>query len=190
MRRQRQLLIAVGVCAATAIASVLLAVAASPLQPGSPGADPGEPGTPTPAPATALGATDVAYLQLMIPMNESVLRLLEIAADPTYDGIATNHRAELTRMRAVLAAAAVPEGNLHDGHELPGLFSDAQLAAVAALDPAARPGRVRAMLREHLTQSERVSTGETRSGTDPGTVAIATTMIETRKAQLAQLSGE
>jgi hypothetical protein len=170
------------VLVATAV-SVPLAVATTPDRPATPVVA----GRPT-APDTALlGSTDIAYLQLMVPMDVGAVRLVALAGDPALAAVVAGHPAELARMRALLGAAGLPEGDLHDGHELPGLFSARQLDEVAALPLPERRARVADLLREHLAQGRRICAGAARNATAPAVRALAVDLGAVRTSQLARL---
>ncbi|GIF63448.1 hypothetical protein Ais01nite_14830 [Asanoa ishikariensis] len=168
---------------ATAVA-VPLTVATTSSRPATPAvAGP----APTASAAAYLGATDIAYLQLMIPMDVGAVRLAALAQDPALAAVVADHPAELARMRALLRAAGLPDGDLHDGHELPGLFSERQIDEVAALSPPARDARVADLLREHLTQGERVSASAAEVAEDPAVRALAVELGAARTSELARL---
>ncbi len=169
---------------ATAI-SVPLTVATTPDRPVTPVVA-GRPAV-LPTAAAVLGPTDIAYLQLMVPMDVSAVRLVSLAEDPAIAAVVAGHPAELARMRALLGAAGLPDGDLHDGHELPGLFSDRQLDEVAALPLPERRARVADLLREHLAQGERISAGAARNATDPAVRALAVDLGALRTTALAGL---
>ncbi|MEV4539529.1 DUF305 domain-containing protein [Asanoa sp. NPDC049518] len=177
-------LAAVGVLVATAVA-VPLTVATTSSGPATPAVAGPPPTGPT---ATAvLGPTDIAYLQLMIPMDVGAVRLAALTQDPALAAVVADHPAELARMRDLLRAAGLPDGNLHDGHELPGLFSDRELDEVAALSPPARDARVADLLREHLAQGKLVSASAADAAEDPTVRALAVELGAARASELAQL---
>lgn len=146
-------------------------------------------------PAAGFNPTDVAWLQLMIPMNERMLRLLDLApaqaADPAVRAlaarIATGHRAELTELRAALRRSGTPEVDVHAGHDMPGMVPLAELAAARTTRGAAFDELVRTGLRAHLAQSVLVARGERTAGAEPGVKALAAGFETSRGAELARL---
>jgi uncharacterized protein (DUF305 family) len=158
---------------------------------------------PGPAPASAPAAvapvafnpTDVAWVQLMIPMDERLLRLLALApdrsADPELralaDRLATAHRAEVVRLRALLRRSGVPEVDVHAGHDMPGMVPLAELARAATVRGAAFDRIVVTGLRAHLAQSAKVARSEQAAGAEPATRTLAAESESGRAAELARL---
>ncbi|WP_146057490.1 DUF305 domain-containing protein [Streptomyces sp. SM12] len=145
--------------------------------------------------AGSLSGTDLAWLQLMAPMNERTLLLLglvtELTGDTSFagfaDDLAATHSAEAERMRTLLAEAGVPDTNPHEGHDMTGMVTDEELAeieAAAEFDDAAL-----AALREHLEQSAMLSRSARDAGTDRDTTALADELAELRATQLTELEG-
>lgn len=197
-------------CAAPADGTGSAGAAAEDTAPPDPGTT--EPGTTEPDPGTTesgtagagpaggeavagtLSGTDLAWLQLMAPMNDRTLLLLDLVRDradsPALRDFAgrleTGHRAELRRMRALLAEAGVPDTNPHEGHDMTGMVTDEELREVrgagAGFDRTAL-----AYLREHLAHSELLSRAAEESGSDEETVALAAELAALRAGQLAEL---
>jgi uncharacterized protein (DUF305 family) len=155
-----------------------------------------------PAPATApqttsTNGTDAAWLQLMIPMDEQAVRLVEsIPAgrlDPATSKLAAvagaRYRADLAQLRALRTRSGVPESNVHKGHDMPGLMTDADLDAVATARGPELGRLVSTLLREHLAQSVVLCRGERASGADQPVKALAASIERSRAARLAQLPG-
>jgi hypothetical protein len=145
--------------------------------------------------AAPLRGTDAAWLGLMIAMNESVLVLLERAGprltDPALAGFVTTlagtHRGELADLLGHAERGQVPLTGEHAGHELPGIVTPADLAAIEALRGTAFDSAVRECLREHLEQGARLSASEQRGGTDAATKELARRIEEARRADAAKL---
>lgn len=159
-----------------------------------------EAATPTETPvdeagAGGLSATDLAWVRLMIPVNEQLLPFLdalaERAEDPALAAFAADlvpgHEAELEALHALLSEAGVAYVNLHEGHNMPGMVTEDELAALAALDGPAFDEEALAHLDEHLTRTAEVSRAETEAGTDPATVALAADLDRARSTQSAEL---
>ncbi|GGP71302.1 DUF305 domain-containing protein [Saccharothrix coeruleofusca] len=142
--------------------------------------------TPTPPPPPAFNPTDTAWLQLMIPMNEQALPALDLAP-PELAGFAAavkeSHQRELVHLRRLRAEAGLPDTNLHAGHQMPGLVTEADLAALR-LSPSGLAGE----LREHLDQSALVARGELDAGANQAVKDLAAAVSSARTAQLAELS--
>ncbi|MEV4535922.1 DUF305 domain-containing protein [Asanoa sp. NPDC049518] len=178
--------IAVLIATALAIAGVRL------LDRGSDGAD----GAP-PAQATiVLNATDDAFLQLMIPIDESALVFLTeaqtLTRSPALRALAAElvgtHQAELTEMRALLARGGTAEQNIHEGHRMPGMIFDDQQAELRSTPEAERDGQAIALLRGHLEQCEVLANGEETAGGTDETRSFAVRLKQVRTEQLAKLS--
>ncbi|NJQ08257.1 DUF305 domain-containing protein [Streptomyces lonarensis] len=143
--------------------------------------------------AHGLSGTDLAWLQLMAPMNDRTLLLLELVGESGDDAelgafageLALTHAEETTRMREILDEAGVPDTNPHEGHNMTGMVTDDELAEIAAasdVDAAAREA-----LHEHLAQSAMISGSAAENGSDEATTALAAELAETREGQLASL---
>jgi uncharacterized protein (DUF305 family) len=156
----------------------------------------GHPPSPSTAEASGFSPTDTAWLQLMIPMNERVLPVLDLAAR---DGsiaavrklgeeLAAAHREELTHLRDLRSRAGVPDVNVHEGHDMPGMPTAAQLDALRAARGERFDRLFVAYVRAHLDQSLKVTRGELTAGTDPRALSAAEALADTRTAQLRSLA--
>ncbi|MEV7969700.1 DUF305 domain-containing protein [Sphaerisporangium sp. NPDC088356] len=187
--------------AATAVllaASLATGCAATPPAPRPPAAPGGQATAPSPAACPAagdFGPTDVAWVELMIPMDELALRMLALVQDKSADPdmkrlaarISTAHRSELVKLRQLLLRSGVPETNPHQGHNMPGMVTPEELGAIGRTSGAAFDRLVTEHLREHLKQSVVVAQGEQRSGTNQDTKTLAAGMEKSRASQLADL---
>ncbi|MET7395740.1 hypothetical protein ABZS66_19830 [Dactylosporangium sp. NPDC005572] len=182
---------AVGLVAVAAVVALILWARSGP----EPSREPSPPVAAASAPAvtSSLSPTDLAYLQLMISLDDSALPLLEIlAADPAQAAFAKTaadgHRAELAELRAALVAGGgVEDSSIHAGHDLPGMVVDADLAAVRAVPAAQRTAKAVEVLREHLTGTTALCTSEGRAGADPATKAAAARILDAHGKLLAAL---
>lgn len=142
---------------------------------------------PAPAPAASpFNATDTAWIQLMIPMNEQLLPALALAPPdlvPFAAEVKESHERELAQLKRLRERAGLSDDNPHAGHQMPGLVSEADLAALR-LDPSGLPAK----LREHLEQSALLARGEQDSGADRETRDLAASIGTTRAAQTARLA--
>ncbi|WP_447006875.1 DUF305 domain-containing protein [Saccharothrix isguenensis] len=141
--------------------------------------------SPEPATPSPFNATDTAWIQLMIPMNEQLLPALDLAP-PALAGFAAglraSHEQELVDLKRLRDRAGLADANVHAGHQMPGLVSQADLAALR-LDPSALPAK----LREHLEQSASLARGEQDSGADQESRELAGAIASKRAAQTAEL---
>jgi uncharacterized protein (DUF305 family) len=151
-----------------------------------------------PPPATSAGSavvtagsrfngTDLAWIQLMIPMNEQLLPVLALADERSPDPavaaltarIRDGHWEELALLRELFAATGLPDGNPHAGHDMPGLVNEAKLAALAGSSGPDFDRRWRDTLREHLDQRASLAKSEQQSGVDTDTKDLARRIQQT-----------
>ncbi|MYZ38190.1 MULTISPECIES: DUF305 domain-containing protein [unclassified Streptomyces] len=156
-------------------------------------------GTPSlSAPTTEPGgynATDRGWAQLMAPMNERTLLLLDLVAERTADpGLSdlarrteVTHRDELTRLRGLLRKTGAAGTNPHEGHDMKGMVTDDELRSVAESRGKAFDALAMTYLREHLEQGILVSRGEEDSGAAPAATGLAREVGERRAGQLKAL---
>lgn len=141
--------------------------------------------SPEPVTSSPFNTTDTAWIQLMVPMNEQLLPALDLVP-PALAAFAADlrasHEQELVALKRLRARAGLPDANPHVGHQMPGLVSEADLAALR-LDPSGLPAK----LREHLEQSALLARGEQDSGADQETRELAGAITAKRAAQTAEL---
>lgn len=160
----------------------------------APSASAAPPTTAAPAPAPA-DPTDAAWAQLMTPMNEQAVALLSLAGQRAGDprvrrwaaGLRTAQASELDRLRPLLARMGLPDTNVHEGHDMPGMVTERVLEQARAVEGRAFDHLLTARIRDHLRQSAQVSRSETESGTRPDAKRLATALVTARKAELAEL---
>ncbi|MER7274214.1 DUF305 domain-containing protein [Dactylosporangium sp. NPDC000244] len=162
------------------------------------GAEP-EPGAaPPPAVAAAaseFGGTDLAWVELMIPMDEQLLPVLDLvrakAADPALVALAGELRGtydqEIPRLRALSDQAGLPKDNPHAGHKMPGLVDADLLARLRAGTGPEFEQQAVATLREHLDQLRNLATSELANGTSPTVKTLAEQVAKTRGDASARL---
>jgi uncharacterized protein (DUF305 family) len=147
-------------------------------------APPADPAGPPPVAVTAsssFNGTDLAWIQLMIPMNQQQLPVLRLAADRNGDPavrqltaqIRDSHQRELAELRALFARTGLPDDNPHAGHDMPGLVNEAKLASLSATSGPEFEKRWRELLREHLDQRASLARSEQQSGVDPEATELA-----------------
>ncbi|WP_410817144.1 DUF305 domain-containing protein [Micromonospora sp. 050-3] len=154
------------------------------------------PATTAPTPTgTAFNPTDIAWLQLTVAMTERLLPALDLVPARTTDAawrrtatqVATTRRADLDRARQLLADAAAPTTNPHEGHDMPGMATAQEMAALRAASGQSFHRLLAGHLRAHLAQSVRIATAEQQSGVQPATVALAAAVVRSGTADLARL---
>ncbi|MFC7647768.1 DUF305 domain-containing protein [Streptosporangium lutulentum] len=151
----------------------------------------------TSMPSGTFNATDVAWMQLMIPMDEQLLTMLELAPKRTSnpevtrlaERFAADHRAELLRLRELLDRSGAPTTNVHEGHDMPGMVTAEDLRVIDRTTGAAFDRLFAKNMREHLEQGVLLSRGVRGSGADQGTRELAGSIEKTRAAQLDRLDG-
>ncbi|MEV7327614.1 DUF305 domain-containing protein [Micromonospora sp. NPDC093244] len=169
---------------------------------GTPVADDSAPpstGVVSTAPATGaagpFSATDIAWLQLTVAMAQRLLPVLDLVptrtADPAWRRLAAQMRAgsgtDLARSHQLLADSGAPATNPHEGHDMPGMITADELAALRSATGRPFQRLLAAHLRAHLAQSVRVATAEQQGGVHQGTTAMATAVVRTGTADLARL---
>ncbi|THA67059.1 DUF305 domain-containing protein [Streptomyces sp. A0958] len=152
-----------------------------------------------PASAPASGApadpTDAAWVQLMTPMNEQAVALLSLAAERCGDagvrhwaaGLLASQNDELSRLRPLLARMGLPDTNVHEGHNMPGMVTADDLAQARTVKGAAFDRFLVAQMKDHLHQSAEVSRSETGAGTRPDAKRLAADLVTARRTELARL---
>jgi uncharacterized protein (DUF305 family) len=142
------------------------------------------------------GGTDIAWTQLMIPMTAQAVTLLGLtaarASSPRLSRLATGlgagYRGDLRRLRTALSRGGIAETREHDGHDLPGMITPADLTAIGASTGPAFDALAAGHLREEMEQSARLARSEQRSGHSGECTALAASIERARAASLARLS--
>ncbi|MFF1415673.1 DUF305 domain-containing protein [Streptomyces sp. NPDC058289] len=145
--------------------------------------------------AAAFNATDIAWIQLMIPMDERARLLTGLApgraGDPALvrfaERAAGRQEAELTRLRGLLALSAAPDTRPHEGHDMPGMVSADTLRRAGALSGEEFDRVFAAALRAHLAQSLLLCSGERASGGAGEARELAGELEEAGSEELALL---
>ncbi|MBE1486344.1 DUF305 domain-containing protein [Plantactinospora soyae] len=191
----------------TAMLVVVLLVAACAGSAPPPTSVPGTAASPvpaTPGPAAQTGTTsssgpfnvtDVAWLQLTVAMHERVLPMLDLVPAQTVEPalrrlaarVRDTHRADLALSRKLLDSAGAPKTNPHEGHDMPGMVTAAELSALGTAGDAEFRRLFSQHLRAHLEQATRVARAEQTSGAEPTTTALAAAIVRTGTTYLNQL---
>ncbi|MFF0118676.1 DUF305 domain-containing protein [Micromonospora arida] len=148
-----------------------------------------------PSAPVVLNGTDDAFIQLLIPMNEGALALIDQLDTRPADAslrallgqIRKTHQAELRDLRGLLAAGNVPELNIHEGHQMPGMVTEASLAELRAASDAEVSFRAAGLIRAHLAQTVVLCRGEQTAGGSPELKALAGRIQQARAAELNTL---
>ncbi|WP_439380184.1 DUF305 domain-containing protein [Amycolatopsis lexingtonensis] len=139
---------------------------------------------PAPGPATtpaAFNPTDVAWLQLVVPMTANALAAARLAPEragsaavrSAASAVVTPSERLLTRLKSAQHRAGLPDTDVHSGHRMPGMVTPADLAALRTDGAAEFDRRLVALLRAHSAQVVVLARGEQASGADPETRALA-----------------
>ncbi|MCS7481383.1 DUF305 domain-containing protein [Umezawaea endophytica] len=158
---------------------------------------------PSPPPSSSAAAvpggfseTDAAYVQLAIPQDETLLPVLALAksregVDPALAGLAaevqTGHQQELERLRKALADAGRTYLNMHEGHDMPGMVTADELAALTNATGQAFDDLLRTLLRAHFEESTTVAKSELAAGSSPEVLDVTRGIESSRAAYLARL---
>jgi uncharacterized protein (DUF305 family) len=133
-----------------------------------------------PAPASPFNPTDVAWLQLIVPMTENALSAARLAPDraspavrAAADAVASPAERLLTRLKAARDRAGLPATDVHSGHRMPGMVTTADLVALRTGSGAEFDRRLVALLRAHAAQVVVLAKGEQTSGADAETKRLA-----------------
>ncbi|MFD8639398.1 DUF305 domain-containing protein [Streptomyces zaomyceticus] len=146
--------------------------------------------------ALAFNATDTAWIQLMIPMDERALRLAALTADRTTDPALTRSatasesklKGELELLRGLLGRSGVPDTRPHEGHDMPGMVPLDTLDRAAA-NTGEELGRLFLDgMRAHLTQVRSLCAGERASGSAEDAKDLAEAVERSAGEQLALLN--
>ncbi|MET8280310.1 DUF305 domain-containing protein [Micromonospora sp. NPDC005174] len=168
---------------------------------GGPSSTPDAAAPTTPAPTTAtpsdssFSPTDIAWLQLTAAMTQRLQPVLDLVptrtTDPAWRRLAVevqaSNRADLTRSLDLLGEAGAPTTNPHEGHDMPGMITADELAALRSATGTPFQRRLATHLRAHLAQAVKIAAAEQRGGVQPETTALAAAVIRAGDADLARL---
>uniref|UniRef100_A0AAU3GPH5 DUF305 domain-containing protein n=1 Tax=Streptomyces sp. NBC_01401 TaxID=2903854 RepID=A0AAU3GPH5_9ACTN len=153
--------------------------------------------SPSVDPASPSGdPTDSAWVQLMIPMDEGAVTLLDLAGRKASDPrlppwaarLRTAQAAELAELRGLRDRMGLPETDVHKGHDMPGMVTAQDLQDARTAEGAAFDRLLVTQIHDHLRQSQQVSRSEATAGTRPEATARAQTLATARGKQLATLT--
>ncbi|MBV7672225.1 DUF305 domain-containing protein [Streptomyces halstedii] len=152
---------------------------------------------PTPSRGPAADPTDTGWLQLMIPMDEGAAALLGLAARKTTDPalrsfaarLRTAHEDELTALRGLRQRMGLPDTDVHQGHEMPGMVTATDLERARAAEGEAFDRLLVTEIRDHLRQSAQVSRSEATAGRAAEAKERATVLAAAHEDRLSELEG-
>jgi hypothetical protein len=140
--------------------------------------------TSTSTAASSFTATDRAWIEISIAMDEQLVPMLV----DSHTGSATVRelgkkadaltKSELVELRRLHDQAALPAENPHKGMEMPGMVSSSQITHAGALREADFDNYFKKCLRDHLDQTGRLALGEKSSGKEPQTVSLASRVLQ------------
>lgn len=141
----------------------------------------GPAGPAAPAGPSPFNPTDVAWLQLVVPMTEHALTAAGLAPDhtrsPAVSAAASTFTGSqeklLIRLRAARDRAGLPATDIHSGHRMPGMVTPADLVALRTEQGTGFDRRLLGLLRAHAAQLVVLARGEQASGADAETRALA-----------------
>jgi uncharacterized protein (DUF305 family) len=144
----------------------------------------------------AFNPTDLAWIELMVPMDEQLLRVLAMAekqaASPAVRmfaaSVAVGHQAELTQLIALRTRAKAPTANQHEGHDMPGMMTEPEVVALSNTNGPPFDQLFEKNLKEHLEQSIIVARSIHTAGQEPAVKTLAAAIEHTRATQLTQLA--
>jgi uncharacterized protein (DUF305 family) len=150
---------------------------------------------PAPAPvrpvASGLDATTRAFVELTIATDDQAVKLMDLGASRAVDpalrafasGLASARRAELTELRAILSP--VQYVNYHEGHDMPGMPTAAELVALASSQDF--DTEFTRLARAHLTESSTVARSGINAIKHERTRTVAEAMEQERTSALRTL---
>ncbi|WNV84134.1 DUF305 domain-containing protein [Umezawaea sp. Da 62-37] len=153
-------------------------------------------GSASQAPSGGFSDTDVAYVQLAIPQDETALPVLELAktregVDPALVALVTEvetgHHDELDKLREALSDAGQTYLNLHDGHDMPGMVTADELDKLAKATGQAFDDQLRTLLRAHFEESTTVAKSELAAGSSPEVLEVTRNIETSRASYLTKL---
>ncbi|MFB6724603.1 DUF305 domain-containing protein [Kribbella sp. NPDC056345] len=139
---------------------------------------------------------DLAWIELMIPMDEQLLQVLAIAekqaADPAVRAFATRvaggHRDEVEKLKLNRTRSGMPVRNPHVGHDMAGMMTEPEIVALGKTSGPAFDQLSAKNLKEHLDESIVLAKGIGTNGKDAAVKHLAGEIRSSRSAQLTELA--
>ncbi|MFJ6504935.1 DUF305 domain-containing protein [Streptomyces sp. NPDC091879] len=147
-------------------------------------------------PTTAFSPTDIAWIQLMIPMAERAQALTDLApshaASPALEALAADTGTQLhedqKRLHRLLDLSGVPDSRPHEGHNMPGMVSLPTIERAGTLTGKAFDQLLAEALHAHLAQSAMLCAGERTQGHAGKAQDLAATIARNTTAQTSRLN--
>jgi uncharacterized protein (DUF305 family) len=144
----------------------------------------------------SFNSSDLAWIELMIAMDDQLLRVLGMAekqaADPAVRAFATKvangHRTEVEQFKATRTRSGMPVRNPHEGHDMPGMMTESEIVALGKTSGPAFDQLFATNLKEHLDESILLAKDLAGNGKDPATKKLAASITTSRAAQLKELA--
>ncbi|BCB77989.1 DUF305 domain-containing protein [Phytohabitans flavus] len=156
-------------------------------------------GAGTPADAAGHNDADVEFAQGMIPHHQQAVEMAELAAtraaNPKVKELASKIAAaqgpEIGQMNGWLTAWGAPPPATSGGHDthgsMPGMMSDADMAALEKATGRDFDKRFLEMMIEHHEGALRMATSEQQQGQHPGAKALAQKIEADQTAEIEQM---
>ena len=149
------------------------------------------------SPAASFNATDTAWIQLMIPMDERAQLLTDLApsrkGDPALAVLAAETglrlRADLGRLHDLLELSGVPDARPHEGHTMPGMISLDTIKSAGTTTGQDFDRILTEALRGHLRQSQLLCVGEQAQGQAGKAKELAAAITKSTAEQASSLDG-
>lgn len=150
----------------------------------------------TEAPAGAGTAADAMFAQMMIPHHEQALEMSGIVLakdglDPEVAALAEEIQAaqgpEIAQLEAWLDEWDAPREMSGGGHEMSGMLSDDELAALEAADAATASQLFLEQMIEHHEGAVEMAEDEIASGSHEGAIEMAETIVATQTAEIERM---
>lgn len=147
-------------------------------------------------PSGELTPTDLAFVELVIPQNESALAAAQMTlkrpgSDPELIALAervdSRYRTELNRLNEVLATAGLTNSDQHEGHDMPGMITALELEALDKAQGKAFDDRMGEAFRAQFQESLTVAQSELSAGTAKPVLELGADIERTRAEFLARL---
>jgi uncharacterized protein (DUF305 family) len=147
-------------------------------------------------PSGELSPTDVAFVELAIPQNESALAAAQLTlrksgSDSALVALAkqvdSGYRAELERLNGVLASAGLVKTEQHEGHDMPGMITALELSALEKVQGKAFDEQMSAAFRSHFQESLTVARSELSAGTAKPVLELGAEIERARTELLGRL---
>lgn len=157
--------------------------------------------SPSPVTSAPQGASfndvDVMFAQMMIPHHQQAVEMANLAEtlakDPEVKSLAANIKAaqdpEIATMSAWLSAwgkPVAPEGGM-EGHGMPGMMSDADMAELKAATGTEFDRMFLEMMIAHHNGAVQMARGEERGGVNPEAKRLAKSIEASQTAEIEQM---